>query len=43
MRVSAKELLSYEFHTLVALEFSLLTPVWQLKTHYDRIREMELT
>ena len=43
MRVSTKDLLVYEFPTLVALEFSLLTPVEQLRIHYDRIREFELS
>lgn len=43
LRVPVKELLVYEFPTLVALEFSLLTPVEQLRIHYDRIRELELS
>ena len=40
-RISTKELLSAEFPTLIALEFSLLTPHHQTKIHFDRIREID--
>lgn len=42
-RVSTKELLLYEFPVLAVLQFSLLTPSWQVQAHYDRLRDLELS
>lgn len=40
MRISTKELLLYEFPVLVALQFSLLAPLYQVEAHYDRLRDL---
>ena len=40
LRISTKELLLYEFPVLVALQFSLLTPIYQVEAHYDRLKDL---
>lgn len=36
-RVSHKDLLATEFGVLVALEFNLLVPIWEVQPHYLRL------
>lgn len=38
-RVSAEELVSYELPVLAALHFSLLTPIYQTLTHFERLKD----
>ena len=41
--VNNEELVSYELPALTALHFSLLTPIYQALTHFEKLRDKEIS
>ncbi len=41
--VNSEELVSYELPALAALHFSLLTPICQTFTHFEKLRDKDIS